>query len=197
MRYPMFVRRQSWSSGKCMLVVPKIRTKGYGARSFLYSSATLWNELYDDRLTEASSVSIFKGRLKTHLFNCYLSPVSQPHSFCFCLCIYHYYYVAWIQDFISFNVCFICILNCILFVYKLFILYVCVTERFELFQIKVLYEYLLLLLLLSFRYIGTSLNIQVSFRLNRSRVVLDQLLRTYIYYVVETHAYYVLMCSVE
>ena len=43
------------------------KTKGYGARSFLYASATLWNDLCDDRLTEADSVAVFKGRLKTHL----------------------------------------------------------------------------------------------------------------------------------
>ena len=36
-------RKQLRSSDKCMLVVPKIRTKEYDARSFLYASATLWN----------------------------------------------------------------------------------------------------------------------------------------------------------
>ena len=45
---------------------------------------------------------------------------------------------------IYFNVCFI--INFILFVCKLFILYVCVTQRFELFKRKALYKYLLLLL---------------------------------------------------
>ena len=34
-------RRQLRSSGKCMLVFPKIRTNRYGARSFLYASAML------------------------------------------------------------------------------------------------------------------------------------------------------------
>ena len=38
------------------------------------------------------------------------------------------------------------LINSILCVCKLFILYVCVTQRFELFQRKVLYKYLLLLL---------------------------------------------------
>ena len=66
-------RRQLRSSGKCMFVVPKIRTKGYGAQSFLYASAMLWNDLCDDRLTEADSVAVFKGRLKTHLFSRYFS----------------------------------------------------------------------------------------------------------------------------
>ena len=53
-----------------MYKVPKISTKGYaGALSFLYVSATLWNELCDDRLTKASSVAVLKSRLKIHLFN--------------------------------------------------------------------------------------------------------------------------------
>ena len=47
----------------------------------MYATATLWNELCDDRLTESSSAAIFKGRLKTHLFNRYFTSVSQPHSF--------------------------------------------------------------------------------------------------------------------
>ena len=50
---------------KCMLVVPKSRTNGYGARFFLYISAMLWNYLCDDCLTEADSVAVFEGRLKT------------------------------------------------------------------------------------------------------------------------------------
>ena len=36
--------------------------------------------LCDDRLTEADAVAVFKGRLKTHRFNSYFSPASQPHS---------------------------------------------------------------------------------------------------------------------
>ena len=43
------LKRQIRSSGKCMYVVLKISSKGYGARSFLYASATLSNELCDDR----------------------------------------------------------------------------------------------------------------------------------------------------
>ena len=62
-------RRQLRSSGKCMLVVSKNRTKGYDARSFLYASATLC----DNRLTEADSIAVFKGRLKSHIFNSYFS----------------------------------------------------------------------------------------------------------------------------
>ena len=63
---------------------------GHGARSFLYVSATLWNDLCDDCLTEIGSVAVFKGRLKTHRFNSYLSLASQPHFSSFCHCIYNY-----------------------------------------------------------------------------------------------------------
>ena len=66
-------RRQLRRSGKCMLVVPKIRTKGDGARSLFYASAMLRNYVFDDRLTEADSVAVFKGRLKTYLSNRYFS----------------------------------------------------------------------------------------------------------------------------
>ena len=59
-------RRQLRSSGKCVLIVPKVRTNG--ARSFLDASAT-WNDLCDDCLTEVDFVAVFKGRLKIHLFN--------------------------------------------------------------------------------------------------------------------------------
>ena len=59
-----------------MLVVQKIRTKGYGARSFSYAAAVLWNDLCDDDLTGSDSVAEFKAenssfKLKTHLFNKY------------------------------------------------------------------------------------------------------------------------------
>ena len=47
----------------------KIRTKGYDAPSFLHASATVWNDLCDDCLTESD------------IFNSDFSPASQPHSF--------------------------------------------------------------------------------------------------------------------
>ena len=59
------------SSSKCMLVVPKIRTKGYGARSFSYAAAVLWNDLCDDDFTGSDSIAEFKARLKTQLFKKY------------------------------------------------------------------------------------------------------------------------------
>ena len=49
----------------------EIRTKGYGARSFSYDAAVLWNDLCDDDVTRSDSVAEFKARLKIHLFNKY------------------------------------------------------------------------------------------------------------------------------
>ena len=46
-----------------MHVVPKIRTKGYGARSLSYAAAVMWNDLCDDGLTGSDSVAEFKARL--------------------------------------------------------------------------------------------------------------------------------------
>ena len=34
------------SGTQCMLVVPKIRTKGYGGQKFSYAAAILWNDLH-------------------------------------------------------------------------------------------------------------------------------------------------------
>ena len=50
------------------------------------------------------------------------------------------------SNFISFNVCFICILNCILYYYLFanYLFYMYTTQRFELFKRKALYKYLLL-----------------------------------------------------
>ena len=45
----------------------------------LQASATLWNDVRDDRLTEADSAAVFSGEMKTHLFKSYFS--SQSHSF--------------------------------------------------------------------------------------------------------------------
>ena len=41
-----------------MLVDLKIRTKGYDARSFLYASTMLRNDLCHDRFKEADSVAV-------------------------------------------------------------------------------------------------------------------------------------------
>ena len=49
------------------LSVPRSRLKGYGDRCFSIAAPRLWNELPED-LRTASSLTIFKSGLKTHLF---------------------------------------------------------------------------------------------------------------------------------
>ena len=116
-------------------MVPKIRTKGYGGRPFSYASATVWNELCDACLTEAGSVTVFKGRL-----NLIFSIVTFPQSHSLTLSCFVIVYMITLcclnLCFYSFSVCFICILNCTLFVCKLFIWYLCVIQRFEFFLKK-------------------------------------------------------------
>ena len=41
----------------------------------------LWNDLCDDQLTEADSIAVYKGRLKTHLFNRYFSQAAKSDYF--------------------------------------------------------------------------------------------------------------------
>ena len=56
-----------------MVVVLKILTKGYGARSFSYAAAVLWNYLCDDELMVAESVA--EARLRT------LNPIGIHNPF--------------------------------------------------------------------------------------------------------------------
>ena len=64
-------KRTLRSSSKNFLQVQRPSTKFYGARSFTVAAATEWNRLPDD-IRHAKSVTIFKSRLKTHLFcHCY------------------------------------------------------------------------------------------------------------------------------
>jgi len=58
------------SSTACRLQAFKSSTKFYGDRSFSFASAQLWNNLPGD-IRNASSLNIFKTRLKTHLFKQY------------------------------------------------------------------------------------------------------------------------------
>jgi hypothetical protein len=55
------------SSSTQKLVVPSSRTKTYGDRAFSVYFAYLWNNL-PSTIFSSQSVSIFKNRLKTHLF---------------------------------------------------------------------------------------------------------------------------------
>ncbi|XP_029938415.1 uncharacterized protein LOC115381268 [Salarias fasciatus] len=56
------------SSGSALLCVPKARTKTHGEAAFGHYGPRLWNSL-PENLRTAETVDIFKGRLKTHLFN--------------------------------------------------------------------------------------------------------------------------------
>ncbi len=59
--------RSASSTSSSRLVVPRTRLSSVGSRSFLVAGANVWNELPPD-ITSAPSLSIFKSRLKTHLF---------------------------------------------------------------------------------------------------------------------------------
>ena len=50
------------------LTVPKMQSAHYGEHSFSYAAPHLWNSL-PVKCKKASSLFIFKGLLKTHLFN--------------------------------------------------------------------------------------------------------------------------------
>ena len=64
---PYVPARTLRSQSSDMLTVPKTRTITYGARCFDHSAATLWNEL-PFNLRKCDSLTLFKSRLKTHLF---------------------------------------------------------------------------------------------------------------------------------
>jgi hypothetical protein len=55
------------SSNTIQLLEPKVRTKGYGERSFRSAAPRLWNQL-PDHMKRLTSVCAFKRTLKTHLF---------------------------------------------------------------------------------------------------------------------------------
>jgi hypothetical protein len=58
------------SSDHRMLVIPRIRTKTYGERTFSFCAATQWNSLPFD-IRHAETLPSFKRALKTHLFKKY------------------------------------------------------------------------------------------------------------------------------
>ncbi|XP_072021896.1 uncharacterized protein [Amphiura filiformis] len=55
------------SSSEFRLSIPSYATKFYGKRSLAYAAAALWNTL-PIHIRRASSTSMFKSQLKTHLF---------------------------------------------------------------------------------------------------------------------------------
>ena len=64
---PYTPSRQLRSSSKDLLSIPHFNLKTYGARSFSVAAPTLWNSLPSD-IKNSSSVSLFKHKLKTFLF---------------------------------------------------------------------------------------------------------------------------------
>ncbi len=55
------------SASERLLCVVKPKTKFYGERSYIHAAAKLWNSLPSD-IRHSSSLSKFKSKLKTHLF---------------------------------------------------------------------------------------------------------------------------------
>ena len=55
------------SCGKKQLKVPKTKQKNYGDRAFAKAGPVLWNQLPTE-IALSPSVSVFKRKLKTHLF---------------------------------------------------------------------------------------------------------------------------------
>ena len=56
------------SSSSSSLIVSRTRLPTVGGRAFPVAAARVWNSL-SDLVTSAPSVSVFRSRLKTHLFN--------------------------------------------------------------------------------------------------------------------------------
>ena len=58
------------SSSECRLEVPRTHTKTYGDRTFAFAAANMWNKL-PNNIRQASFISMFKSKLKIHLFRMY------------------------------------------------------------------------------------------------------------------------------
>ena len=65
---PYSPARSLQSSGAGLLSLPKVKKKSAGQRTFAYRAPFLWNRL-PSVIREADSVELFKGKLKTHLYN--------------------------------------------------------------------------------------------------------------------------------
>ena len=64
---PYEPKRPLRSSAKCLLHVPKCKTRTYGDNCFSVCAPRLWNNLPCE-LQECTSISLFKKKLKSHLF---------------------------------------------------------------------------------------------------------------------------------
>ena len=56
------------STQKDLYVVPIVKTKGYGERSFGHAAPELWNDI-PDSVRHADTVGRLKSSLNTYLFN--------------------------------------------------------------------------------------------------------------------------------
>ncbi len=56
------------SANKALLYVPRSRLQFKGDRAFAVAAPRLWNQLPPD-IKSAPSISVFKSRLKTHLYS--------------------------------------------------------------------------------------------------------------------------------
>ncbi len=56
------------SANNSLLYVPRSRLKFKGDRAFAVAAPRLWNQLPPD-IKSAPSISVFKSRLKTHLYS--------------------------------------------------------------------------------------------------------------------------------
>uniref|UniRef100_A0A8C5AGF3 Reverse transcriptase domain-containing protein n=1 Tax=Gadus morhua TaxID=8049 RepID=A0A8C5AGF3_GADMO len=65
---PYSPSRSLRSSGAGLLSLPKVKKKSAGQRALAYRAPFLWNRL-PSAIREADSVELFKGKLKTHLYN--------------------------------------------------------------------------------------------------------------------------------
>ena len=65
---PYVPARQLRSSSENFLVASRPKTKFYGERAFVAAAPYLWNRLPED-VRKATTVPMFKSRLKTHLFS--------------------------------------------------------------------------------------------------------------------------------
>ncbi len=60
--------RSLWSQNSGLLVVPKIAKSTKGGKNVSYLAPKLWNSLLDN-VRGSDTLSLFKSRLKTHLFS--------------------------------------------------------------------------------------------------------------------------------
>ncbi len=93
---------RSQNSG--LLVVPRIAKSTKGGRAFSYLAPKLWNSL-PDNVRGSDTLSLFKSRLKTHLFSQAFTKCIHIMHLIILYCSYiwsnaHYYPLAWVEQII-------------------------------------------------------------------------------------------------